>query len=222
VLASIPRLNFAWRSAVTADKIGGMLALTMNDAAVRLLGLHDGLFPAWVPEGIGPGLEGILGRGIVRRGQVVTWAGSAGDTEGAPAGFCDLTSWECFDSSFHLEDFVPVGAVIVDDTPVISESGQKTLLACGLAFVLRFARLVHDLGGPAAIRCLLGVNETNATFRFHQIRGGERWHDPGLDRYQLDKMIVADISRPPAGVRGKAPMAENAARPEAGPDRRAI
>jgi hypothetical protein len=56
-----------------AYKIGGMLALTMNDAAVRLLGLYDGLllasFPASLPGGIGPELEGILGRGIVRRGQ---------------------------------------------------------------------------------------------------------------------------------------------------------
>jgi hypothetical protein len=59
-----------------------MLALTMNDAAVRLLGLYDGLLPASLPAGIGPGLEGILGRGIVRRGQVVTWA----DTSGPPAG----------------------------------------------------------------------------------------------------------------------------------------
>jgi hypothetical protein len=92
---------------VTADKIGDKLALTMNDAAVRLLALHDGLLPARVPEGIRPGLEGILGRGIVRRGQVVTWAGPAGDAEGAPAGFCDLTSRECFGSPFHLEDFVP-------------------------------------------------------------------------------------------------------------------
>jgi hypothetical protein len=97
---------------VTADKIGDKLALTMNDAAVRLLALHDGLLPARVPEGIRPGLEGILGRGIVRRGQVVTWAGPAGDAEGAPAGFCDLTSRECFGSPFHLEDFVPVGTII--------------------------------------------------------------------------------------------------------------
>jgi hypothetical protein len=33
VLASIRRLNFAWRSAVTADKIGDMLALTMAENA---------------------------------------------------------------------------------------------------------------------------------------------------------------------------------------------
>lgn len=194
-----------------------MLALTMNDPAVRLLGLHDGLLPASLPAGIGPGLEGILRRGIVRRGQVVTWAGSAGDAEGAPAGFRDLTAWECSDSSFHLEDFVSVDAVSAGDAPVITEVGQRTLLAHGLTFLLRFAWLVHDLAGPAAVRCIIAANETNATFRFHQVRDGERWHDPRLDRYQLDKMIVADITRPPAGVRGKAPIAENAAWPEASP-----
>lgn len=195
--------------------MGGMLALTMNDAAVRLLGLDCGLLPASLPAGIGPGLEGILAGGIVRRAQVVTWAGSAGDAEGAPAAFSDLTAWECADSSFHLEDFVRVGAVIADDAPVITEAGQRTLLAHGLAFALRFARLVHDLGEPAAIRCIVGANQTNATFRFHQIRDGERWHDPRLDCYQLDKMIVADIS--PAACRPSRdePAAENAARPEA-------
>jgi hypothetical protein len=121
------RLNLAWRSSVAADKMGGMLTLTMNDAAVRLLGLYDGLLPASLPVDIGPGLEGILGRGIVRRGQVVTWAGSAGDAEGAPGVLRDLTAWECFDSSFHLEDFVPVDVAIVDDAPVITEAGQRTL-----------------------------------------------------------------------------------------------
>lgn len=35
--------------------ISGMLALTMNDAAARLLGLHDGLLPASLSARIGPG-----------------------------------------------------------------------------------------------------------------------------------------------------------------------
>ena len=82
--AGIPRLNFAWRKATTADKIGGVLALTMNGAAARLLGLHDGLLPASLPVCIGPGLEDSRGGGIVQRGRVVTWAGPAADAEGAP------------------------------------------------------------------------------------------------------------------------------------------
>jgi hypothetical protein len=55
----------------------------MNDAAARLPGLHDGLLPASLPAGIGPGLEDILRGGIVRRGEVATWAGPAADAEGA-------------------------------------------------------------------------------------------------------------------------------------------
>lgn len=182
---------------------------------MRLLGLHCGLLPAWLPAGTGPGLEGILEGGIVRRGQAVTWAGPAGDAEGAPAAFSDLTAWECSDSSFHLEDFVPVDAVIADDAPVITEAGQRTLLAHGLAFAGRFAPLVNDLGGPAAIRCIVGADQTNATFRFSQIRDGERWHDPRPDCCQLDKIIVAGIS--PAACRPSRdePAAENAARPDA-------
>ncbi len=125
---------------------------------------------------------------------MLTWAGSKGNAEGAPAIFPDLTAWECSDSSFHLEDLVPVDVAIVDDAPVISEAGQRTLLVHGLSFGLRFARLVRDLGGPAAVRCIIGANETNATFRFHQVREGEHWNPPDLDRYRLDKMIVADIS----------------------------
>jgi hypothetical protein len=66
------QLHIAWRDAATADKIGGMLSLQMNDAAVRLLGLHEGLPSACLPGGIAPGLEDMLERGIVRRGQVVS------------------------------------------------------------------------------------------------------------------------------------------------------
>lgn len=32
--------------------------------------------------------------------------------------------------------------------------------------------------------------------RFHQIREGERWNDPNLDSYKLDKTIVIEIVPP--------------------------
>jgi hypothetical protein len=57
--------------------ISGTLALTMNDAAARLLGLHDGAAPG------------------------LAWAGPTADAEGAPAAFGELTGWECSDSSYH-------------------------------------------------------------------------------------------------------------------------
>lgn len=170
-----------------------MLSIQMNDAAARLLGVQDGLLPVPPPGGLAAGLEEVLGRGIVRRQRVLTWVDSAGSAAGAPSFFPDLTGWECSDSSFHLEDVVPVDVAIIDDAPVISEAAQRTLLIQGLGFGLRFARLVRDLDEPGPVRCIIGANDTNATFRFHQIRDGENWNDPDLDSYKLDKMIVIDI-----------------------------
>jgi len=59
--------------------------------------------------------------------------------------------------------------------------------------VLEFCRLVQALEPPAPVRCIIAVNDTNGTFRFHQIRPGESWNSPGLDAHREDKMIVVDI-----------------------------
>jgi len=166
-----------------------VLSVQFNDAAVQSLGLQ----PVVLPGAITPGLEGLITSGIVRRGPVLTWAGSPGTPDDAPGQPGDLTGWECDHSSFHLEDLVPVDIAIVDDAPVISEAAQRTLLVQGLSFSLRFAGLVRALPAPGAVRCIVGANETNATFRFHQIRPGQRWNGPDLDDYKLDKMIVTDI-----------------------------
>ncbi|MER5569496.1 hypothetical protein ABT083_25260 [Streptomyces goshikiensis] len=64
----------------------------------------------------------------------------------------------------------------------------------GVAFALEFSRLVYALGPPNPVRCIVGANETNATFRFHQIRPGESWDMPDLDKYHLDRTVVADIT----------------------------
>jgi hypothetical protein len=49
------------------------------------------------------------------------------------------------------------------------------------------------------VRCIIAVNDTNGTFRFHQIRPGQSWHSPDLDAHREDKMIVVDIKpRAPA------------------------
>jgi hypothetical protein len=105
----------------------------------------------------------------------------------APGRLGDLTGWECAHSSFHIEDYVPVDVAIADDAPVISESGQRTLLIRGLSFGLRFVQLVQGLQEPSAVRCIIGVNETNATFRFHRIRPGETWNRPDLDDYNQSR-----------------------------------
>ncbi|MQY06798.1 hypothetical protein [Actinomadura macrotermitis] len=162
----------------------------MNDAAVNALGLLRGWQTAAPPGGLAAGLQKRAAEGITRRGNVLTWTSSVGN---APSTFTDLTAWECADSSCHLEDSVPVRVSIVDDAPVIDEAGQVLLLRHGLAFTLEFSRLVYALDPPGPVRCILSANETNATFRFHQIRPDQTWHSPELDRYRLEKMIVIDI-----------------------------
>jgi hypothetical protein len=191
-----------------------VLSVQFNDAAAESLGLPQGLQPAALPDGIAPGLGDLIRSGIVRRGPVLAWANSSARAEDAPGGLGDLTGWECSYSSFHLEDLVPVDLVIIDDVPVISEAGQRTLLIQGLNFSLRFASLVHGLPEPSAVRCIIGANETSATFRFHQIRPGEIWNTPDLDDYKLEKLIVIDV-KPAAPQVGRSATSRTRA-PETG------
>lgn len=173
-----------------------MLSLTMNDAAAQILVLAGGasLTP---PGGLAPDLRGLLEEGITRRGRVLTWASSTGNVNGAPSFFGDLTGWECADSSIHLEDHVPVDVQIIDDAPQISEDDQRILLLHGIAFAMEFRRLITKLDRPGPLRCIVGANESNATFRFHQIRASESWHNTDLDSYRMDKLVVLDLK--PAG-----------------------
>jgi hypothetical protein len=171
----------------------------MNDAAVDALGALTGLAPAGPPGGLAAGLRERAGHGIVRRGAVLVWADSTGDAARAPSSLPDLTAWECADSSFHLEDAVPV-TVETDDAgqPSIDAADQRLLLLQGVALALELRRLVHALTPPASVRCIISVNDTNGTFRFHQVRAGEDWNRPNLDGYRLDKLVVVDIE--PAGI----------------------
>jgi hypothetical protein len=58
---------------------------------------------------------------------------------------------------------------------------------------LELRRLVSELGRPVSVRCIVSASETNAIFRFHQIRPGESWNNPNLDAYLLEKVVVLDI-----------------------------
>lgn len=165
----------------------------MNDAAIDATGLLSGLAAVEPPGGLAPGLRERAARGIVRRGQVLTWASSDGGAETVPLATSDLTGWECSDSSFHLGDVVPVELVINDGLPAIADEGQRVLLLHGLAFALVLSRSVYALDPPGPVRCIISVNSTNGTFRFHQIRPGEGWNVPDLDSYLSDKMLVLDI-----------------------------
>jgi hypothetical protein len=172
----------------------GVLALTMNDSAARLLDAVSGFAGLCPSEALAPGLRDRLDRGIIHRGNVLVWSGSVGNTANAPSNFPDLTGWECADSSFHLEDHVPVPVDTVDDEPRISEPDQRILLQQGIASALQVHRLVYKLDHPVPLRCIVSANETNATFRFHQIRVGESWNKPTLDAYLLEKVVVLGIS----------------------------
>jgi hypothetical protein len=186
--------------ATGAAIMGGVLSIQMNDDAVRLLGVLDGMAGIEPPGGLTTGLRQRLASGIVRRARVLTWANSQGNADGAPSIFPDLTGWECADSSFHLEDEVPVAVTLTEESePRISEDGQRVLLSHGIAFATGFARLVYALDPPGPVRCIIAANQTNATFRFHQIRPGERWNLPDLDQFRLDKIIEIDTQ--PAGRR---------------------
>jgi hypothetical protein len=178
----------------SAGIMNGVLTLKLNDAAVQALGVTNGMQGTAPPGGLSVGLQRRIDRGLTRRGAVLTWADSVGAAAGAPSFFNDLTAWECADSSFHIEDHVPaVHVAIVDEAPVISDSDQRILLVHGLAFGLQFSRLVYALDPPSPVRCIIAANDTNATFRFHQIRHGEFWNTPDLDSYRQDKAIVMDI-----------------------------
>jgi len=124
---------------VRAAIIGLVLSLKLNDAAIKALAVLDGLSAIAPADGLAPGLRERVARGIVRRGTVLTWADSAGRTEKAPGIFTDLTGWECADSSFHLEDFVPVKVAVVDGAPLITDDDQRILMLHGAAFALEFS-----------------------------------------------------------------------------------
>src|SRR5262249_59659974 len=46
---------------------------------------------------------------------------------------------------------------------------ERLLLRHGFAVALEFCRLVQALEPPAPVRCIIAVNDTNGTFRFHHI-----------------------------------------------------
>ncbi|WP_432847108.1 hypothetical protein ACQPXB_40690 [Amycolatopsis sp. CA-161197] len=178
--------------------LADVLTLKMNDAAAKAMDVLSGFGRIEPPGGLAHDLRERVARGLRRRGKVLTWADSTADADNAPSFFPDLTFWECSDSSFHLEDFVQVDVATVDDQPFISEDDQRLLLMHGVALAREMSRAVYALEPPSPVRCIIGANETNATFRFHQIRAGEYWNLPDLDSYRQDKMVVIDIE--PAGL----------------------
>ncbi|MDT7728845.1 MAG: hypothetical protein QOI21_5421 [Actinomycetota bacterium] len=167
----------------------------MNELAIRALG-QLGAVPAWE---LAPELRKLVAEGVVRHGAALAFARHADQTP--RSGEPDLTAWECATSSFHLDDMVPVQVGLLQDgEPTITDADQTLMLRHGLGFALEVVRLVRALPETVAVRCIVGANSTNGTFRFHRARRGESWLNPDVDGYLLDKMIVVDSG--PASLGG--------------------
>ena len=177
---------------VGGDRLRAVLSVRLNDVAIRALGLA-GLTDAVPSVDLVPELRGLVAEGVVRRGEALVFARHADRADAAPGNCADLTGWECSVSSFHLDDVVPVQVgLLADGEPVISEDDQLLMLRHGLGFAIEVVRLVRELPEPVAVRCVVGANSTNGTFRFHRARPGESWLNADLDSYLLDKLIVVD------------------------------
>jgi hypothetical protein len=163
----------------------------MNDTAVSALNARTG--PEAVPplEDLIGGLAAIAENGIELRDEVVVWNGGARWASPPPGDFPDLTGWECFVNSFHLEDEVPVKRRrTADGEPRISREDQVVLLRQGMALGLAVCRRAAEAELPLAVRCVIATNRTNGTFRFHRIRTGEDWVRTDLNSYDDDDMVV--------------------------------
>ncbi|MBK1789199.1 hypothetical protein JHE00_33115 [Prauserella sp. ASG 168] len=170
----------------------------MNEVAVRALG-HAGLRDAEPPAKLAPGLREILADGLACRRDVLVFGAYSGWAGEPPGSQGDLTGWECFVSSLHLDDLVPVEIGSLDDgEPVIDEENQVVLLRHGLGFALEVARLAGEMS--MAVRCIVATNSTNGTFRFHRARAGESWLGADLDVNSREKLIVVDSG--PASLGG--------------------
>jgi hypothetical protein len=169
----------------------------MNELAIRALG-QLGAVPA---SELAPELRELIAEGVVRHGAAFAFARHADHIQAPRSGEPDLTAWECATSSFHLDDMVPVHVGLLEDgEPTITDADQTLMLRHGLGFALEVVRLVRALPETVAVRCIVGANSTNGTFRFHRARRGESWLNPDVDGYLLDKMIVVDSG--PASLGG--------------------
>lgn len=138
-------------------------------------------------------LRDLADGGVEARGDVVVWPGGATWAESPPGRYGDLTGWECSVNSIHLEDAVPVTVTVNGDgEPSISEADQLLLLRQGIALGEALCRTAAEARPPMPLRCLVGVNATAGTFRFHRIRPGEDWLLPDLDGYVSEMIAVID------------------------------
>jgi hypothetical protein len=171
-----------------------VIAIRANDAAAKALGFafdHDDV-------DIEPIGTRIRNAGLARddAGGLYVPGVSFDPSNQAP----DLTGREVERNTWHLEDRRDVYVEIdADNVPHIGAKDQVLMLKQGIALsrvVRELAEQQADhLGGHPPICCITAVNETNGTFRFHQLRDGENWLDANLNAYP-NELIIAVESRP--------------------------
>jgi hypothetical protein len=82
-----------------------------------------------------------------------------------------------------------------------SEAAQVLMLRHGLGFAFEVVRLVRELPGFVAVRCIIGANDSNGTFRFHRARAGDVWIGPDLDGFELEQLVTVERDPPASAER---------------------
>ncbi|MGI5491445.1 hypothetical protein [Microtetraspora malaysiensis] len=178
-----------------------MFTIRMNEAAASALQPLAPADPASAVPVVSQGLRDKFAQGLTYNEGALTFAEHVGQWAAlasvsaaiAEMGWQDLTGYEGNVNAFHLEDYAPVHAVILDGgQPRIAYEDRVMLLRLGLVVADSVFGLIQALPEPVPVRCVIAANDAGATFRFHQIRSGEDWVNLELDRYQVDMVVVID------------------------------
>jgi hypothetical protein len=174
-----------------------MLSVRMNEVAARSFG-PAGLRDIVPPSELASGLRELVAQGVVLCGDLLVFTHQRADAEAAMARGVseELSGWECSVSSLHLEDEVPLpadGGALRDDGELgFSAAEQVLMLRHGLGFAFEVVRLVRELPESVGVRCIVGANDSNGTFRFHRARAADIWMGPDLDGFELEQLVVVE------------------------------
>jgi hypothetical protein len=168
--------------------------MRLNDAAARALGFS--LDPI---AGVSAADPGELGQKLVAGGLARDERGGLfvpGLSFKIPD-FPDLTYRESQRNGWHLDDHPDVHVEVDEDgTPHITYEDQVLMLRHGIVLSRIVRDLARALPDPPPTCCITGTNHTNGTFRFHQLRPGERWIGDDLNAY-LEEMVIVVEDQPP-------------------------
>ncbi|GAA2386908.1 hypothetical protein GCM10010420_07230 [Streptomyces glaucosporus] len=165
-----------------------MLTIRCNDAAARVL----------AERGFAEADPGELGRLIAARGLARDDRGALhvpGVSFRVPSlpPWTSLTDHEAQRNCWHLDDHPDVPVEVDDEgAPHVGPAGRLLMLRQGLALSRTVRTLARALPDRPPTCCVIGVNETGGTFRFHQVRPGESWVARELDGYGSEPVVVVE------------------------------